>query len=143
MALTIVGGKSHLDHGLTGAHLEFIKKKYSDRDGFFIETLTLPEDLEPVESGLYGPLMGDEPIKDGVIEQVRGDREYASKCIDLPVRKTRLLTIIAGPHEEHKCMLYTSYGGPAAPREPGDPSLFKAEEVKAAEEFWSEHALAL
>jgi hypothetical protein len=40
-------------------------------------------------------------------------------------------------------ILYTAFGGPAAPREPGDPSL-DGNEAGLAESkaFWAEHALS-
>lgn len=80
-------------------------------------------------------------------------------CIEAP--KSRLVTVIAGPHTacpaggactgatcadydshvEHACVLYTAYGGPQAPREPGDPSIKSWEELVASREFWSQHAL--
>lgn len=62
---------------------------------------------------------------------------------DRPSRQTRLLTVIAGPHEGDGCVLYTAHGGPAAPREPWDPSL--NDDAAALEEsraFWSVHALS-
>lgn len=38
-------------------------------------------------------------------------------------------------------ILYTAFGGPLAPREPGDPDL-PAEERAESEAFWAEHALS-
>lgn len=40
---------------------------------------------------------------------------------------------------QHACVLYTAYGGPPAPQEPGDPGC-KDPETSAA--FWRQHALA-
>ena len=40
---------------------------------------------------------------------------------------------------KHACILYTAYGGPQAPQEPGDPNC-KDPEKSAA--FWREHGLA-
>ncbi len=59
-----------------------------------------------------------------------------------PNRPTRTLTVIAGPSDGKACVLYTSYGGPCAPREPGDPGIPNWEGVQEARAFWAEHALA-
>ena len=137
-----INALSHLDHGLTTAHLRFLLERYRDRDAFFIETLELPPALAALECGLYGPIMGDAPIAEAdVVWRPRADRPYASRLVRRPPRPTRLLTIIAGPHEAFACMLYTSFGGPAAPRELGDPALAGAE-LEAARAFWAEHALS-
>lgn len=134
---------SHLDHGLTTAHLRFVLDRYRDRDAFFIETVELPQSLAALECGLYGPIMGDSPIAEAdVVWQPRAGRQLSSRLVRLPPRPTRLLTIVAGPHEAFSCLLYTSFGGPAAPRELGDPALTGIE-LEAARGFWLEHALAL
>jgi len=39
----------------------------------------------------------------------------------------------------HACILYTVFGGPLAPQEPGDPGC---KDVEASRRFWSEHALS-
>jgi hypothetical protein len=39
----------------------------------------------------------------------------------------------------HACVLYTAFGGPAAPQEPGDPAC---KDPSASAAFWREHALA-
>ncbi len=41
--------------------------------------------------------------------------------------------------QKHACVLYTAFGGPLAPQEPGDPACKDAE---ASAAFWREHALA-
>lgn len=40
---------------------------------------------------------------------------------------------------KHACILYTTFGGPLAPQEPGDPSC---KDPEASTAFWQEHALA-
>lgn len=40
---------------------------------------------------------------------------------------------------KHACVLYTAFGGPAAPQEPGDPGC---KDPEASAGFWREHALA-
>jgi hypothetical protein len=172
---------SHVDHGLTAAQLQYVLDRFTDRDGFFIETLTLPAELGTVPCGLYGPIRGDSPITEVEIAP-RGARAWLSRLVDLPLRQQHEVTVIAGPHEEtcptcggqiiglvdrepdphpilaashgpfvgcdhcggsgkiqHACILYTAFGGPLAPQEPGDPGC-KDPEASAA--FWREHALS-
>ena len=132
----------------------------------------------------------------------RGDRAWDSRLIDLPTRQQHEVTVIAGPHEAectrcntaagawnllhradcpdcdgtqkiaHACVLYTAFGGPSAPQEPGDvraqlealesarralpdrspesaahPALYARivtlrDKRMASDTFWREHALA-
>lgn len=133
---------SHLDHGLAAAHLRHILAHFHDRTSFFLVTLELPPELEPLLCGLYGPLMGDPPILDAEVAlEARPGRQWPSRLVDRPKRLSRLLTVVAGPHEDIPCLLYTAYAGPEAPREPGDFSL-SPEAKQRAREFWSAHALA-
>lgn len=145
--MQIINGVSHLDHGLTPAHLEWLKERYSDKSEFFIETSLIPDDLPSLECGLYGPIVGDEPVQEGAVYYaVRNGRKCASRIMAGVrrewVRPSRLITVVAGPHEGHPCVLYTSYGGPQAPREPGDLSLGTMEQILESRAFWAEHALA-
>lgn len=164
---------SHLDHGISETQLAYILQRFADRRAFFIETFELPTELGTIMCGLYGPTMGDPPVVDEpgvVVAKQRGVRQWASRMIDAPLRPTRIVTVVAGPHEEecsscsprdhfaddgHRlpvcvhcndtrkvaldCVLFTAYGGPAAPQEPGDP---KCRNPEASWKFWSEHALA-
>lgn len=131
---------SHLDHGLTKEQIDFICKRFADRREFFIETFELPPELGTVPCGLFGPAMGDDPIEDAEVYFARrDDREYESRLLRCPPRQTDLVTVIAGPHEEYACVLYTAYGGVAAPQESGDPRCKNLEESKA---FWAQHALS-
>jgi hypothetical protein len=131
---------SHLDHGLSPAQVEHIFKLFADRQAFFIETFTLPSELGTVPCGLYGPVMGDPPIgEDEVTYEKRGTRAWSSRLVALPPRQQHEVTVIAGPHEEHACILYTAFGGPLAPQEPGDPGC---KDPTASAKFWREHALA-
>jgi len=141
---------SHVDHGLTVDQLQCVLDRFADRQSFFIETFTLPRELGTVPCGLYGPVMGDPPIGEAEIYRAaRGTRAWPSRLIKLPSRDQHEVTAIAGPHEEpcwhcdgsggigewkaripcgtcdhgkvkHACILYTAFGGPATPREPGD-----------------------
>lgn len=132
---------SHADHSLTAKHLAFILARFGDREAFFLETVTLPEELAPLPCGLHGPLVGDEPVPEAEVSYVtRGGRPGASRVCDRPTRMTRTMTVIGGPHEG-KVILYTAFGGPPAPREPFDPGLDDAGRV-ASQAFWAEHALS-
>ncbi len=157
--------ESHLDHGLNQAQIDYLFTRFADKREFFIETIELPPELGTVPCGLWGPAMGDPEMLDGqllflppgqyIVDRLpdpanidgaitmakRGARGWESRLINAPMRPTRKLTIIAGPHEEHACILYTCYGGPQAPQEPTDPkiSAVKLDEAKA---FWAVHALS-
>jgi hypothetical protein len=134
-------------HELPEAVINLIRERFADRAGFFIETFELPEPAEDpsrfvVRCDLYGPRVGDPPVvASAVTWSPRPPREYASRMIDAPARLTRVLTVIAGPHGNEPCVLYTAFGGPLAPKEPLDPTL-KPEEQESSAAFWAEHALA-
>lgn len=143
---------SHVDHGLTPAMLEHIKRRFADREEFFIQTIELPakDDGSPaylgdVECALVGPALGFDPITDEdeiVNYVVRPGRKWASRVVEWGRKeRTLLVTVIAGPHGDRPCVLYTAYGGPLAPREPGDPAIASWDELEASRRFWSEHAL--
>jgi hypothetical protein len=141
--------ESHVDHGLSGAQLAHVLLAFDGRDAFFKETITLPESLGTVPCGLYGPIMGDPPIADvDTIREKRGERAYKSRMlrsgrlgydiIQGTTRRTNTLTVIGGPHDGNPCILYTVFGGPSAPQEPGDPNC---KDIEGSASFWSEHAL--
>jgi hypothetical protein len=152
---------SHLDHNLTAAQLAFLLERFAARDAFFIETFELPDELGTIPCGLFGPLVGDPAIADAEVTLApRGTRAWPSRIIGREPRPSRLVTVIAGPHEEtcprcegdggpcglcdhgkikHACILYTAFGGPLAPQESGDPGC---KDVEASRAFWKEHALA-
>jgi len=137
-----INADSHLDHGLTVAHLRFVLAHFHDRTSFFVLTVELPPGLEPLLCALYGPAMGDPPVLDSeAILEPRPGRPWPSRLVDRPLRPSRLLTVVAGPHEDIPCLMYTAYAGPEAPREPGDISLSQEARLRARE-FWSTHALS-
>lgn len=140
--MEILKGISHLDHGLTVAHLEFIQNQVGDREGFFIETLQLPEELASVACGLVGPACGDAPVTEAEVRYLRrGNRPGESRVIDRKPGTTRLVTVIAGPEDGYSTnVLYTAFGGPCAPKEPWDPSLDEAS-LAESKAFWAQHAL--
>lgn len=134
-------------HGLSRETTKFIYEKFGGRTGFFIESVELPEGLDAVDCGLYGPIMGDPPVAESdVVYAQRPPRTYESRMVARPMRKTRTLTVIAGPHAsggvEYGCVLYTAFGGPLMPKEPGDATL-TAENRDFSERLWAEHALSL
>ena len=131
---------SHVDHGLTAEQLRYLLDRFADRNAFFLETIELPEDLGTVPCGLYGPIMGDPPIDEiEVHHERRGSRKWTSRLVERPTRPTRMITVIAGPHDGNACVLFTAFGGPASPQEPGDPGC---KDPAASAAFWREHALA-
>lgn len=135
--------ESHLDHGLSPAHVVWLLHRFSDRDAFFIETAELPADYAPLRCALHGPLVGGDPVPESeVFYQVRGDRPGRSRGIARESQETRLVTVIAGPTDDGSCVIYTAYGGPAAPREPFDPAL-EGDALAESEAFWEDHALAI
>ena len=132
---------SHTDHALTQDHLDFITSTFADKDAFFIKTLELPASLAGLPSAIYGPISGDSPVSDeDTTMVVRGDRKGASRMVQREGRLSRSLTVIAGPHGDEGCILYTAYGGPRAPKEPFDCA--EGKEREESEVFWADHALA-
>lgn len=159
--------ESHFDHGLDAAQVDFLMKRFADRDAFFIETVELPEQLGTVPCGLHGSLVGGAPVEESEVTYAkRGTRAWPSRLVDRPLQQVRTVTVIAGPHEEkcsrcdgegqigswkaaipcscdhgkvkHACIVYTMYGGPLAPQEPDDPGC---KDVLASRTFWTVHAL--
>ena len=168
---------SHVDHSLTEDQLRYLLGRFADRQAFFLETIELPEELGTVPCGLWGPLVGDPPVDETCVQYAqRGTRTWTSRMVDRLTRPTRLVSVIAGPHEPKcsrcggtgecvsldipygarpmtyscsgcagtgtqklACMLYTAFGGPIAPQEPGDPGC---KDPVASAAFWREHALA-
>jgi len=139
----VIHPAGHLDHGLTVAQLAFILDQFVLAKEFGIHQITLPDELGTVESALYGPLAGDEPVAEGDVHYaVRGSRKGKSRLVNRPTRQTNQMVVVCGPHDGFDCILYTAYGGPkGAPKEPWDCA--EGPEREAAEKFWSEHALAL
>jgi hypothetical protein len=131
---------SHVDHGLSDDQIRYLLDRFADRKAFFLETLELPGALGAVSCALWGPAMGDPAIaEEEVVYAPRGTRRWASRLVERQARPTCLVTVIAGPHEGHPCVLYTAFGGPPAPQEPDDPGC-KDPGTSAA--FWRGHALA-
>jgi len=144
--MLVIHPESHLDH-VPASVIEAVKLALADVTNpdqrVLIETFELPEEAGTVACALYGPAMGDPPVpEDEVQSQVRPGRSWPSRMVARPVRQTRALTMVAGPHDGHDLVLFTCYGGPAAPAEVNDPELKTAERAKSIE-FWKDLALAL
>lgn len=135
--------KSHLDHGLTRAQVEYIMSRFRDRKTFFTETLDLSVvGLGTVPCALHGPIMDDRPIgEDDVVYLKREGREGTARLVDREPRMVTTLTVIAGPDGDELCVLYTAFGGPKAPKEVDDPAM-TIDEIKESKAFWAEHALS-
>lgn len=139
---------SHLDHNLTAQHIRFILDRFALHVGESAETVELPHWLPPLPCALYGPLMGDPDVDpNDVVYRQRGTRPWVSPIVIKPTRPTRLLSVVIGPDErwvgglemDRPTVLYTAFGGPLAPQEPGDPNC---KDVAASEDFWLRHALS-
>jgi len=132
---------SHVDH-VPPEILEYALARCAGRSGFFVETFDLPPDFPPLDCALYGPACGDPPVAEAeVFYATRAGRLNESRMIHRPLRKTRTCTVIAGPLNDQPCVLYTLFGGPAAPREATDPNL-QPEKREESLSFWRQHALA-
>lgn len=112
---------SHLDHGLTEAQIAHVLTRFADREAFTLKTIELPPELGTVPCGLHGPIMGDQPVSDAeCVHAKRGERAWTSRLCERPPRQVRTVTVIAGPHDGEACIVYTMFGGPQAPQEPGE-----------------------
>ncbi len=139
---------SHLDHGITVAQVEYAieaaERAIEEQGlaGICIQTVELPERYGTVPCGLYGPVVGDEPVEDAEVRlEARGDREGLSRLVTWPPRQVRTLSIIAGPHEDKPWVVFTVFGGPVAPRESFNVPEEDTEALAESEAFWAEHAL--
>lgn len=130
---------SHVDHGLSQAQVDYLLERFADRSAFFLDTVELPDELGTVPCDLVGPVAGDDPVpEDQVSYRTRGARAWPSRVVSLPPRRTRRVTVVAGPHDGHPCVLFTAYGGPPAPQETGDPAC---RDPAASRAFWRDHAI--
>lgn len=132
---------SHVDHGLTEGQLAYLLQRFGDHNAFFVATIELPEALGTVPCGLYGPSMGDAPVaEEDVVYVQRLGRTWVSRLLPMTAgRRTRQVTVVAGPHDGEACVLFSAFGGPSAPQEPGDPGC---RDQGASVAFWNQHALS-
>lgn len=139
-----VTDESHVDHGLTPEQLAHAldAAAQAHEGGLLIRTVDLPPDLGTVPCGLFGPIMGDEPVSDDlVIYASRGNRTTTSRMVHRKPRQVSTVTVIAGPHNGDPLVLYTAFGGPLAPREPDELEVGTPEHAESRA-FWDQHALS-
>jgi len=162
--MKLIRNLSHQDDGIPDNIAEWVMKKNSDVKGFIATTLKLCPGLDKVDNALYGPICGDDPVKENEVRyEKRGTRGYSSRVINRPMRKSNEVSLIAGPHEGHDdIIVYTIFGGPISPQEVGQiqEDMQKAEteaapefpkalienlELKLEESktFWAQHALSV
>jgi hypothetical protein len=153
--MRVLDGVTHLDHGLQPALVEFVLAALADKTartkvgelggGFCIAEVDLPEELGTVPCALHGPITGSAPVLEAeCFRAKRGDRPNESRMVRRPPTSSAVVTVIMGVSREHPhagTVIFTVYGGPLAPQEPGDPFL-DAEDRPAAEAFWADHALS-
>lgn len=159
----------HTDHGVTEGQMEFVLKQclLEVDSEFFILRVELPEELGTVPCGLYGPAMGDDPIKEIDVQyESRGDRPWKDriyrpvdtsednlmlsnpdpvlcKRVDMPPRPVNYAHVIGTkvPNTVTKkdaWTIFTVFGGPLAPQHPEDPNCNDPHE---SELWWNDHAL--
>lgn len=137
----IIHKDSHLDHGLPQPVVDYLLARFAAREAFFKETVELPAEFDALPNQLVGPAAGDAPVSDE--ETYRAPREgraWDSRLVDRQPGTSRLVFVCGGPHDGLPCIVYTMYGGPEAPQEPGDP---RCRDLAASTAFWAVHALAV
>lgn len=129
---------SHLDHGLTDAHLEWVCGLLVEVDDKpVVSTLRFPDHLPPLPCALHSGVPEGEAFY-----EVRGDRNGKSRMCRRENYMTRVITLVTGHHDGQDGVLFTAYGGPEAKREPWDVPDGTPERCES-ESFWSTHALGV
>ena len=121
----VIHPESHVDHVpacvIQAVILAFADLANPDKR-IIIETFELPEEAGAVACALYGPVMGDPPVSEDEVEyRVRPGRTWPSRTIACPVRPTRTLIVVAGPHDSHDSgavHLLWRPGGPSGSQRP-------------------------
>jgi hypothetical protein len=147
---------THNDHGINSKQLALVQEcltQIPQKDGFFIQEIEIPDTAGPVICGLYGPVMGDEPIDNEDVAMIRrGNRPYKDRTVCRPFRLSNIVQVIgikatrqymsnARAVAEVHYNLFTVFGGPLAPKNPNDLSLTN-DEIEEARSFWAVHALS-
>ena len=153
---------SHTDHGITEPLRNYVLDQFHGRDSFFVETVTYRENYERhvgpylIERGAHESetYTVDLPAVSCALHlnvpeaethyAKRGDRAWESRMCKRQPRMVREVTVVAGPHPDDPAagmVLFTMYGGPEAPREPGDPSL-EGVALEVSTAFWTHAALS-
>ena len=134
----------HDDHTMTDAQRNYgtakLLSELSPTRTFAAITFTLPAELGTLPNALYGPDSGDEPVKEDQVQYAfRVNRPWKDRLVDLPLRDSRLMTVIGAVVAEDTVKVFTMHGGPLASHNPEDPSC---PDVAAAKLWWSQHALS-
>lgn len=144
--MLIVHPDSHVHSDLLPEHVAWALNKFKNRDGFFKESVAMPKSLPALDNALYGPTAGDPPVAESEVVYVHRpggkSRLGKSRMVHRPMRKTRVITVIAGPHDGHPMVVYAMHGGHPAEREPFDEDIKTPAQQAAADAFWATHALA-
>lgn len=133
--------ESHTDHGIRDAQRDYVLGALDGlteadvRGGAVVRTIELPAQLGTVPCGLHLNVPDAE-----CYHAARGDRPYTSRMCRRSPRAVHEVTAVVVWHKS-QIVLATMHGGPAAPREPGDPGLPESERAES-EEFWSRAALS-
>lgn len=131
----------HMDHGVSERLVSSALSKVKSGAGFFLFTVELPTFC--LESGLYGPASGDDPVGEGEVTYAqRTPDRPPSRLVARGKRPTNKLTIIGLMGAGRKATVFTAYGGPCAPREPWDASHPNEESREQSRLWWAQHALA-
>ena len=132
---------AHKDHTMTEAIRAWALSQFvALSGGFHVSTFTIPADLGTAPNAMHGPSEGDAPIEESeAFYGTRGDRPVLSRLCDRAPRSSKLVTVIGINQAEP--VIFTMYGGPAAPREPSDASM-SPEERETARKYWAAHALS-
>ena len=144
MSITI-HPESHTDHALTDDQLNFALRKAAEEapEGVFVRTITLPVELGTAVCDLHGPMTGGDPVDEiEVYYTKRNNRDGDSRMVKREGVATNQITVVAGPHDGHPCVLFTAYAGPNAPREPWDTTIKSDAERAESVAFWAQHALS-
>jgi hypothetical protein len=136
----------HKDHQMSATVRAYALAMFAKLpEGFNIATFHIPPHLGTAPCGLYGPIMGDEPVaeSEACYMQRSADRPNLTRCVDRPLRPSNLVSVIGIHNGSDDPVIFTMYGGPTAPQEPGDPHLEDAHAYRTAVETWEQHALAV
>lgn len=129
----------HADHNIPRLAVAWAVAQMQG-EGVQVGTFRTPGKNHPC--GLHGPAMGDAPIPEAeVILRQRTEDRPPSRLVKRPLRFVPEFTVVALIKGESRTV-FTVYGGPEAPREPGDPSMSPEQEAEARA-FWAQHALSL
>lgn len=148
---------SHTDHWQDDHQFAAALAAFTDIPADRVTVRTVDVSFD-VQCALVGPVCGDPAVTEAEVRYVtRSGRAGATRALaKTPMGEnhvgilrvkwpaSRRVTAVFGPAQgdDPRPVLYTMYGGPAAPREPWDPTLDDAGR-RESEAFWAEHALVV